>query len=70
MKKWIFKNKRVLAGLALGSLMGYGYYYFVGCTNGTCMISSKPINSTLYFGLMGGLFMSIFKTNSDGNSKT
>jgi hypothetical protein len=69
MKKWMLKNKLMLTGVILGGLVGYGYYHFIGCANGTCLISSKPLNSTLYFGLMGGLFMSIFKKNADGNTK-
>jgi hypothetical protein len=69
MKKWMLKNKFIVAGVVLGGIGGYAWYHFIGCTNGTCLISSKPLNSTLYFGLMGGLFMSIFKKNSNGNTK-
>lgn len=69
MKKWMLNNKLILTGVVLGGFIGYGYYHFIGCASGTCMISSKPLNSTLYFGLMGGLFMSIFKKNADGNTK-
>jgi hypothetical protein len=42
-----------LAGIASGALAGYLYYYYVGCSSGTCMITSKPLNSTLYGSLMG-----------------
>jgi hypothetical protein len=69
MKKWILAQKLVVLGVVLGAIGGYAYYHFIGCTNGSCMISSKPLNSTLYFGLMGGLFMSIFKKKPDGNNK-
>jgi hypothetical protein len=65
----MLKNRLVLTGVLLGGIVGYAYYHFIGCTNGTCLISSKPLNSTLYFGMMGGLFMSIFNKKSDGNSK-
>lgn len=47
-------------GVVFGAIAGYAYYHFVGCTSGTCMITSKPINSTLYGGLIGGLFFSMF----------
>ncbi|MFN8325632.1 MAG: DUF6132 family protein [Flavobacteriaceae bacterium] len=47
-------------GVIVGAILGYAYYYFVGCASGTCMITSKPINSTLYGGLMGGLFFNMF----------
>jgi LytS/YehU family sensor histidine kinase len=69
MKKWIVSQKLIVLGIILGAIGGYAYYHFIGCTNGSCMISSKPLNSTLYFGLMGGLFMSIFKKKPDGNNK-
>ena len=41
-------------------MAGYAYYYYVGCDSGTCAITSKPLNSTLYGGLMGGLFFNLF----------
>jgi phage shock protein E len=49
------KYKLVLLGIALGAIAGYAYYYFVGCANGTCSITSKPLNSTLYGALMGAV---------------
>jgi hypothetical protein len=69
MKKWVLNRKLMVIGVILGGIGGYAYYHFIGCTNGTCLISSKPLNSTLYFGLMGGLFMSMFKSKSDGNKR-
>ncbi|MBA4311368.1 MAG: hypothetical protein C0417_01940 [Chlorobiaceae bacterium] len=32
----------------IGGVLGFGYYFFVGCYNGTCPISSSPYISTLY----------------------
>lgn len=49
-----------LIGVVLGAFAGYAYYYFVGCASGTCAITSKPINSTLYGSLMGGLLFNLF----------
>jgi Family of unknown function (DUF6132) len=69
MKNWIFKNILVLTGALLGAIGGYCYYHFVGCRSGTCMITSKPVNSTLYFSFMGALFFSILKKNSDADRK-
>ena len=46
-------------GIAIGALAGYGYYFYVGCASGTCAITSKPLNSTLYGALMGGLIFNM-----------
>jgi hypothetical protein len=60
-------NKKVIiitsVGVVVGAITGYAYYYYVGCASGTCAITSKPLNSTLYGGLMGGLLFNIFVTN-------
>jgi hypothetical protein len=61
MKKWLLNNKLVVLGVIIGANAGYLYYYFVGCSSGTCAITSKPLNSTLYGSLIGGLFLNIFK---------
>lgn len=47
-------------GVLVGLIAGYAYYRYVGCMSGTCAITSKPLNSTLYGGLMGGLFFNLF----------
>ena len=47
-------------GIAIGALAGYAYYFYMGCTSGTCAITSKPLNSTLYGALMGGLVFNMF----------
>ena len=58
------KHALLIAGILAGAIGGYLYYHFVGCTSGTCAITSKPVNSTLYGALMGGLLFSIFKKQS------
>lgn len=47
-------------GIVIGGIAGYFYYHFVGCASGSCTITSKPVNSTLYGGLMGGLLFNMF----------
>ena len=54
------KYKQELIGITLGALAGFLYWKFVGCSSGTCMITSRPINSTLYGALMGFLVVGIF----------
>jgi uncharacterized membrane protein YedE/YeeE len=48
------------AGIIVGAIAGYLYYFYVGCASGTCAITSKPLNSTLYGALMGGLVFNMF----------
>lgn len=47
-------------GVLIGAVTGYVYYAEIGCLSGTCMITSKPLNSTLYGALMGGLLFNTF----------
>lgn len=47
-------------GVIIGLISGYLYYSQIGCESGTCAITSKPLNSTLYGGLMGGLLFNLF----------
>ncbi|MBV6405847.1 MAG: hypothetical protein GFGODING_02629 [Flavobacteriales bacterium] len=49
-----------LFGIVLGALAGWAYWHGWGCTNG-CAITSSPVNSALYGGLMGALLMNTFK---------
>ncbi len=53
-------NKLVLLGLFLGAIGGYAYYFYIGCQSGTCLITSKPFNSSAYGAIMGGLLFSLF----------
>jgi len=70
MKNWILNNKLLIAGLILGAVGGFVYWQQIGCTSGTCMITSKWHNSTAYGAVMGGLFLSIFKKEkSERNNK-
>jgi phage shock protein E len=59
--QFIAKHKLSIIGVLLGAMGGFAYYHYIGCASGTCAITSKPLNSTLYGGLMGGLFLNIFK---------
>ena len=49
-------------GILVGLFAGYLYYLQIGCVSGTCAITSKPVNSNLYGGLMGGLLFNLFAT--------
>jgi len=54
-------NRITIAGAMVGAIVAYLYYYFVGCANGTCVITSNPWISTSYGAMMGGLLFSMFK---------
>ncbi|MGE5456880.1 MAG: DUF6132 family protein [Methanococcaceae archaeon] len=52
-KKIILKKSfPVLAGAALG----FAYYYFIGCTSGSCPITGNPYISTAYGAFAGSIF--------------
>jgi len=61
MKKWLNNNKLYLIGALLGAIGGYIYWQQIGCDSGTCAITSKPLNSTLYGAMMGALLLGMFK---------
>lgn len=70
MKKWFSKNKLYVIGALLGAVAGFLYWNFVGCTSGTCMITSKPLNSTLYGGTMGALLLGMFQKDKSSVSSS
>ena len=47
-------------GIVVGAIAGYLYYYYIGCASGTCSITSKPLNSSLYGAVIGGLLFNMF----------
>ena len=56
MKDWPLKRIILLSvGLAIGAGAGYLYWFYVGCNSGSCLITSKASNSTMYGLVMGGL---------------
>jgi len=62
---FILKNKLIVIGVVVGSIAGYLYYHFVGCSSGSCAITSKPLNSILYGAVMGGLFFNLFQKDKN-----
>lgn len=64
MKIFLKKYRLELIGAIVGGIGGYAYYHFVGCSSGSCAITSKPINSTLYGVFMGALLFSSFKVKT------
>lgn len=60
--------RRVLP-VIVGALLGFAYYYYIGCVSGSCAITSNPYISTVYGGLLGFLvsFPSKKKKNIEAN---
>ncbi len=65
MKTFLKKNMLAVIGVAVGAVAGYAYWHFVGCNSGSCAITSRPVNSTLYGSAMGGLLFSIFSKKNE-----
>lgn len=59
--QYIQKNKLLFAGAAIGAIAGFCYWKFVGCSSGTCAITSNPYYSSIYGAVTGGLLFSMFQ---------
>ena len=59
LKEFVKTSKiwKPLLGIVIGGIAGYLYYHFIGCTSGTCAITSNPYKSTMMGSLLG-LFIS------------
>jgi hypothetical protein len=53
----------VLGGIA-GLIIGYAHWYYIGCSSGTCPLTSNPVNSSLYGLFFGIMVVSLFADNS------
>ena len=61
MKRFVKKYLLVITGVAAGAIAGFFYWKLIGCSSGTCAITSKPLNSSLYGAVMGGLLFALFE---------
>ena len=59
-KEFIKRYGWTLLGIVAGMVGGYLYWRYVGCTTGTCPITSSPVNSSIWGAAMGGLLLSSF----------
>ncbi len=57
MKKFLIP----ILGVILGATIGYFYWQQIGCSSGTCMITSKPLNSTIYGAVVGYLVFGLIE---------
>ena len=49
---------RTIIGVVVGGGLGYAYYRLVGCSTGTCPLTSNPFITTIYGGVVGALVAS------------
>ncbi len=61
-KQYIIKKALPVLG---GALLGYSYYYFIGCYSGTCPITSNPYISTFYGALIAFILVLPSKKKSE-----
>ena len=59
--KIIKENWTYALGAIIGAIGGYLYWRYIGCSTGTCPITSSPTASTLYGALIVGLLGGMFK---------
>ena len=53
MTDFLKKYRWKIAGILIGGIAGFAYWYYIGCTSGTCPIQANWHTSTLYGGLIG-----------------
>lgn len=46
---------RLIIGVVVGGLFGYGVYRVIGCSSGTCPITANPWISTIFGMVMGAM---------------
>ena len=51
---------RLILGALIGGAVGFAYYKFVGCSTGTCPLTSNPFISSLYGMVAGALIATSF----------
>lgn len=66
MRRFLTKYSMVkyLLGGLIGAILGFSYFYFVGCHSGTCAITSSALNSSIYGVLVGALLADSFPSKN------
>lgn len=67
LKTFFRKHLGLISGLVIGGIAGFLYWHFIGCSSGSCAITSVWYNSTGYGAIIGGLIGNNFGTHSKNN---
>ncbi len=51
---------RILVGVIVGGCLGFGWYKLVGCSTGSCPLTSNPVISTICGAVVGALVAGSF----------
>ena len=51
----------IVIGVIIGGISGYLYWKYIGCSTGTCAITSVWYKSTLYGMFMGGMLFDLIR---------
>jgi len=65
----LLKNRWIILSAVVGGILGFLYWYNIGCEGGNCMISSVWYRMTGYGMLMGGLLASMVSSHRKENSQ-
>lgn len=58
-----------IVGTIAGGIAGYFYYSFIGCSGGTCPITSNPWMTILWGSIMGYLVGGFFNSKNNKNKE-
>ena len=52
---------KLILGILVGGGLGFAYYHFVGCSTGSCPLTGNPYVTTIFGGMLGGMFAGAFR---------
>lgn len=64
---YLKRNWITILGIVIGAVGGFLYWRFVGCSSGSCPITSSPVMSSIWGAILGGLLFSMFTKKEKAN---